>query len=282
MKKFITITNLAKDENLSMTEKISKYIQDRGGSVTNFYTEMTDKWISCDFSDIPADCECALVLGGDGTLIRTATRIEQLQIPLIGINLGTLGYLCELEEENVWSALDALMEDRYTIEHRMIIKGAKAGESNYTQALNDIVIHRIGDLSTIPLKVYVNGELLTTYLADGIIVATPTGSTAYNMSAGGPIVDPKSNMLLLTPINAHNLNSKSIVLEADDTIEIEVGQRRTQQDEMAGVSFDGDSLIKLGVGERVLISKSDSVTKICKINRMSFLEILRRKMNTTY
>lgn len=282
MKNFITITNLLKDENLNMTQKVSMHIINKGGCVKNYYIEETDKWINCDLSEVPKDCECVLVLGGDGTLIRTATRIEKLDVPMIGINLGTLGYLCELEEENVLPALDMLLDDHYMIDNRMMIKGGKIGDNEEKIALNDIVIHRIGDLSTIPLKVYVNGELLATYLADGIIVATPTGSTAYNMSAGGPIVDPKSNMLLLTPINAHNLNSKSIVLEAEDTIEIEVGQRRIQKDEMAGVSFDGDSLIKLKVGERIVIKKSDSVTKICKINKMSFLENLRRKMNTTY
>lgn len=246
----------------------------------NFFNDESIGGIDC--SKVPSNCECVLVLGGDGTLIRTATLLESLQIPLIGVNLGTLGYLCELEEETVLAGIDELFEDHYMIEHRMMIQGYKLGKRKKTIALNDIVIHRVFDLSIITMNVYVNGDLLTTYLADGIIVATPTGSTAYNMSAGGPIVDPTSKLLLLTPINAHNLNSKSIVLKADDVIEIEIGERRSQKDEMAGVSFDGDSFEKLQLGDRIVISKTNAFTKICKINKKSFLETLRKKMNTTY
>lgn len=280
MQNFITVTNVMKDVDMTVTKKISEYIRKKGGTVLNFFNDESIGGIDC--SKVPSNCECVLVLGGDGTLIRTATLLESLQIPLIGVNLGTLGYLCELEEETVLAGIDELFEDHYMIEHRMMIQGYKLGKRKKTIALNDIVIHRVFDLSIITMNVYVNGELLTTYLADGIIVATPTGSTAYNMSAGGPIVDPTSKLLLLTPINAHNLNSKSIVLKADDVIEIEIGERRSQKDEMAGVSFDGDSFEKLQLGDRIVISKANAFTKICKINKKSFLETLRKKMNTTY
>ena len=130
------------------------------------------------------------------------------------------------------------------------------------------------------IKVYVNGEFLNNYHADGIIVATPTGSTGYNMSAGGPIVDPKGDMLLLTPINAHNLNSKSIVLSGDDVVEIEECSRRIQKDEKACVSFDGDTNVELCVGDRFEIAKAANYTKVCKLHKRSFLEILRKKMET--
>jgi NAD+ kinase len=126
--------------------------------------------------------------------------------------------------------------------------------------------------------VYVNGNYLTTYHADGIILATPTGSTGYNMSAGGPIVDPKARMLLITPINAHDLNSQSIVLEAEDVVEIEMGSRRYQRDEHACVSFDGDTTVHLAYGERMRIAQASDVIRICKISNQSFLEILRKKM----
>lgn len=280
MKNYITVTNQLKDKDLAVTKKISDYIISKGGTVKNFYNDSAS--IIADLDEIPKNCECILVLGGDGTLIRTATKLETLQIPLIGVNLGTLGYLCELEEDNVLEAIDILFEDKYMIEERMMIQGFKPGSEEKTVALNDIVIHRVFELSIIPLSVYVNGEWLTNFLADGIIVATPTGSTAYNMSAGGPMVDPKSNILLLTPINAHNLNSKSIVLESDDVIEIEIGERRSQKDERAGVSFDGDSFEELQVGERIVITKSDRFIKFCRINKRSFLDTIRKKMNTTY
>jgi NAD+ kinase len=133
-------------------------------------------------------------------------------------------------------------------------------------------------LQILSLNVYVNGEFLNNYHADGIIVATPTGSTGYSMSAGGPIVDPKGDMILLTPNNAHNLTSKSIVLSGDDEIEIEILSRREQNDEMACVSYDGDTTAELAVGDRFVISKAANHTKICKLHQRSFLEILRKKM----
>ena len=230
-----------------------------------------------DLSEIPKDTECILVLGGDGTLIRAATRVEALQIPLIGVNLGTLGYLCELEESSVYAAIDSLMQDSYTMEERIMLTGGKLGEKSHL-ALNDVVIHWAGDLSMLQLQVHVNGEFLTTYHADGIIVATPTGSTGYNMSAGGPIVDPKARMLLLTPINAHDLNTHSIVLGAEDVVEIEMGSRRFQKYEKASVSFDGDTTVHLKVGERVRIAQASNRIRICKLSNQSFLEILRKKM----
>jgi NAD+ kinase len=126
--------------------------------------------------------------------------------------------------------------------------------------------------------VYVNGEVLYTYHADGIIAATPNGSTGYSMSAGGPIVDPKAQMILLTPINAHTLNSKSIVLGADDEIMIEVVPRSYESQERASVSFDGDLAAELKPGERFVISRAPNITRICKLNNLSFLESLRKKM----
>ena len=270
MKNFILITNEEKDTDLKLSKQMIEHIEEKGGRAKVF----TDFQIS----DIPADTECILVLGGDGTLIRVATKVESLEIPLIGVNLGTLGYLCELEDATVMGALDRLMQDDYMMEKRIMLTGHKENCTNSKVALNDIVIHRAGTLQILSLNVYVNGEFLNTYNADGIIVATPTGSTGYSMSAGGPIVDPKGQMLLLTPNNAHNLNAKSIVLSADDEIEIEIGSRRMQKDEKAWVSFDGDTVEELSVGERFIISKAINHTKICKLNKKSFLEILRKKM----
>ena len=221
------------------------------------------------------------MLGGDGTLIRAAAALVKSRLPLIGVNLGTLGYLCELEEKDVFAAVDKLMKDDYMVEERMMLGGygIKGGEILPADiALNDVVIHRTGALSVVNLIVYVNGEYLNTFRADGIIISTPTGSTGYNMSAGGPIVDPKARVLLLTPINAHDLNSKSIVFGAEDVVEIKMGSRRFQKDETACVSFDGDTPEHLHVGDRVRIAQAQSTIWICKISNQSFLEILRKKM----
>lgn len=281
MQRFLIITNAYKDRKLRLTNQLVSYIEERGGTAKYLLSNIRhSEEREFSLSEIPQDTECILVLGGDGTLIRAAAKVESLRLPLIGVNLGTLGYLCELEETTVLPAIDRLMQDDFVTEERMMLTGYSEAEEQARVALNDIVIHRIGNLSILSLHVYVNGEFLNTYHADGIIVATPTGSTGYNLSAGGPIVDPKAKMLLLTPINAHNLNAKSIVLSAEDEIEIRIGTKRAQNDEQAIVSFDGDEVKRLFVGGRFVISRAASTTRICKLSKKSFLQQLRKKMET--
>ena len=133
-------------------------------------------------------------------------------------------------------------------------------------------------MQLVELTVSVNGEYLSTYRADGIIVATPTGSTGYSMSAGGPIVDPKARMILITPINAHNLNAKSIVIGAEDEVTIELRSRQPQKAECVDVNIDGESAAELSVGDSITIRAAKQRTKIMKLSKISFLEILRKKM----
>ncbi|MDE7062532.1 MAG: NAD(+)/NADH kinase [Lachnospiraceae bacterium] len=281
MKHFFVMTNAWKDVGLAYTHRIVNYIRKAGGSCDYFITvdgngrEVTTEPV------IPENVEVVLVLGGDGTLIHVARSLVERHIPLIGVNLGQLGYLCELEEQSVENAMDALMADQYTVEERMMLGGYMVQgqfETGEKLALNDIVIHRVGPLQIVNLKVYVNGEYLYSFAADGIILATPTGSTGYNMSAGGPIVDPKARLILMTPINSHTLNSKSIVIGADDEVVIEIGMRREERDEQVEVSFDGDNSMRLEVGDRIVVHCAQASTAILRLNKMSFLEILRKKM----
>lgn len=281
MKKFAIITNAYKDKNLVLTHKIMDYIVEKGGSAVALSEgyEGVNEYEHMDFSNMPENTECIMVLGGDGTLIRSATKVMNYQIPLIGINIGTLGYLCELEANDVLEAIDHLMANEYFIEERIMIEGGK-NPREITYGLNDIVIHRAGDLSVLRINVYVNGEFLATYDADGVIVSTPTGSTGYNLSAGGPIVNPKAQMLVMTPINSHSLNARSIVFSSNDLIEIEMGTRRYLMDEEAYVSCDGDRVETLRVGERYAVSRSLNVIPFARLKRKSFLEILRKKMGS--
>lgn len=280
MKNFLLIVNASKDSDLEETKKICKYVEEKGGAC--HYASMMDGQVGIEGFSRQKDLqgvECVLVLGGDGTLIWAAREAAACRVPLIGINMGTLGYLCELEVgESAFCAIDQIMQDSYIIEERMMLSGKmQHGEKSY-YALNDIVFHRTGPLSLVILIVYVNGKYLNTFQGDGIILSTPTGSTGYNMSAGGPIVDPKAQLILLTPINAHMFSPKSIVLDAGDEITIEVASRRLQKDEMVEVSFDGDSGFRLPVGGRVQICRAEKCTKILKLSEISFLEILRKKM----
>ncbi len=258
------------------------YIEEKGGTASYFVSTGEEaEHAAPGEHDIPEETEGVLVLGGDGTLIRAATKLVKRNLPIIGVNLGTLGYLCELEEATVFDAIDQLMADRFMLEKRMMLSGYSIKEEREIAkniAFNDVVIHRTGALSVVNLIIYVNGEYLNTFHADGIIVSTPTGSTGYNMSAGGPIVDPKAQMILITPINDHNLNSQSIVLEASDEVVIEIGKRRSQKDETVEVSFDGNNALKLEVGDKIAVKKAKDTVKICKLSKQSFLVTLRKKM----
>lgn len=284
MKNFLLITNFHKDTGLKLTKEVENYIQTKGGNCACFTSNGEEAGDAAPKeTELPPETECVMVLGGDGTLIRAASKLVKSRLPLIGVNLGTLGYLCELEKSNLFPAIDRLLEDAYIVEERMLLGGygIKAGKRVAEGiAFNDIVLHRTGALSVVNMVVYVNGEYLNTFHADGMIISTPTGSTGYNMSAGGPIVDPKANVILITPINAHNLNSKSIVIGPEDEIAVEIGKRRSQKDETVEVGFDGDNVVKLGVGDRFLIHKAEDTARICKLNKRSFLEILRKKMET--
>ena len=280
MESFYIITNQLKDRDYSVTIEIKDYIERKGKYVILAQKDEEGFIVP---GTIPENVDCGLVLGGDGTLIRAARDTVALKLPLVGVNHGNLGYLCELEEDNVYDAIDRMFVNDYVLEHRMMLSGyvVKGGtKSGETVALNDIVIHRSGALQIVNLVVYVNGEYLSEFMADGIIAATATGSTAYNMSAGGPIVDPQANLILITPINSHTLNSKSIVLSADDEIEIEIGQRRSEKDEKVEVIFDGDDAVHLEVGDRIVIHRAKTNTQILKLSRISFLETLRKKMHT--
>lgn len=276
MKHFYIIANPQKDKELVLTKQIKKFIEEHGGSCDYQLNQ------ACDVTELPNKTECVLVVGGDGTLLRAARDMAEYNIPLIGINTGHIGYLCELDAGNVMSGLEILMKGTgYSVEERMLLTGYlmnKSGHSGQQVALNDIVIHRSGVLQVADFIISVNGEYLNTYSADGIIIATPTGSTAYNMSAGGPIVDPRAELILITPISPHTLNAKSIVLGADAEITIEVAPRRVERDEKAEVSFDGDHVGILSVGEKIVVKKAGTRTGILKLSKLSFLERLGKKL----
>ena len=145
-------------------------------------------------------------------------------------------------------------------------------------ALNDIVVSRAGFSRVIGLRVYVNGRVMDNYEADGLIVSTPTGSTGYNLSAGGPIVSPRTNVMIITPISPHSLTSKSIVLGNSDEIVVEVLKMRKAQEEEAIVNFDGQPGTQLSAGDRIVIHKAEQTTKMLKLFDVSFYEVLREKM----
>lgn len=280
MNKFLVVVNPDKDENLKVTQKIKEYLEARGAvcRIKKDYDLNKNNNLTEDFV---GDAECILVLGGDGTLLHVAGETENMDIPLFGINLGTVGFLTECEVSNIEDMLSRLLADDFAIEERMMIKGVvnKASGSRYMKrALNDIVITRAGFSRIIGLEVYVDGQVLDTYEADGVVVCTPTGSTGYNLSAGGPIVSPDASLIVITPVSPHSLTAKSIVLSGNEEISIVIAKKRKTQETEAIVSFDGGSGVELSVGDRVNIYKSGKITKLIKTSNINFYEILRDKL----
>ena len=281
MKHFYLITNEVKDPEGFYTRKITAYLAAHGGKVV--CTEHAASYPKLCKPDLakPEVPDCILVLGGDGTLLRAARNLLNQDIPLLGINLGTLGYLAEVEIAAIEEALDKLLADRFTREERMMLEGQvrrqDMAEQNY--ALNDIVISRCGSLQVLTFQIYVNGQFLNSYSADGMIVATPTGSTGYNMSAGGPIVEPGASLLLLTPICPHTLNTRSIVLAPDDEIRIEIPKGKDGQRQTVEASYDGSHKVRLQTDDSIVIRRADKTTGILKLNTESFLTVLHKKMS---
>ena len=192
-----------------------------------------------------------------------------------------LGYLAEIDQYSIYPALDRLMSDRFTIEKRMMLFGTLIHEGqaeNSDIALNDIVISREGSLRVVRFNNYVNDTYLNTYKADGIIISTPTGSTGYSLSAGGPIISPAASMILMTPLAPHTLNTRSIVFAPEDVIEVELGEGKEGGIEKGMAYFDGAAAMPMVTGDRIRIEKSTKATRIIKINNISFLETLRKKM----
>ncbi len=271
MQRIGILINRMKEGAATMAEEIRRYLAEKGalGLITDGEGE------------IPDGISCLLVVGGDGTLLRAAKRVVDRQIPLLGVNLGTLGYLAEVEAGNVRPAIDQLLSGRYSIEKRMMLEGEIERDGRRVAgdvALNDVSIVRCGPLRVLHFRSFVNGAHLTDYRADGIILSTPTGSTGYSLSVGGPIVTPEADLLLLTPIASHTLASRSIILRGSDEVTVEIGQGYVVLPAEAEVSFDGNTLLPLMAGDLVNIRRTRQKTNIIKLSDDSFLEVLRRKM----
>ncbi len=284
MERFLIITNKEKDSDFLISKRIIAYIEKAGKTVTlSTLSACNEEAIS---RNLASTIDCAIILGGDGTLIQAANELMAYDIPILGVNLGTLGFLAEVEIHHVESALERLFRDDFKIEKRMMVEGKilynnpmpdRLGHVT-CNALNDIVITRKGFSRIINLGIYVNDELVDNFRGDGVIISTPTGSTAYNLSAGGPLIIPSAFVTVITPICPHSLSPRSIVVSAEDTIKIVVGKSKKTQEAEAIATFDGKTVIDLGTDDTILINKARYNTKLIKLNRAGIYEILRSKL----
>lgn len=285
MNRFFIITNMKKDPDRRFTNMLKGFLELNGRKCIEILPEeyKGKKRLSIDMNP---KTDCLLVIGGDGSVLRAAHLVLGTGVPILGINLGTLGYLAEVEKNNWQEIIGLLLKGNYEIEPRMMLEGrmverngVTVNEDRILHGLNEAVV-RSSALRVINFNVYVDGHLLNNLDADGIIISTATGSTAYNMSAGGPLVEPKAQLLLLTPICAHTLNTRSVVLSAEDSIVIEMAKNTRNEKILAEAAFDGGSSFSLGYGDRIEIKRSDEVTNLVKLSTRSFLSTLHKKMSS--
>ena len=279
MKHFYLIVNKEKENAEKGAEMIAEYLSRQGCEcLWDQEPPDTSEYRYTDGRKVPQETECVIVLGGDGTLIQASRDLAGRNLPLFGVNMGHLGYLTQICcERDILTAMDDLLADRYRLEHRMMLQGRVISDGRTVAediALNDIILGRMG-LHTLKYDLYVNGEFFNEYTADGMIMATPTGLTAYNLSAGGPIAAPESDLIIMTPICPHTLNSRSIVLSSENRIMLKVtgGEDREQF-----LSFDGDTVVKLRRGDRIEVERSEITTTLVQLSQVSFLENIRKKM----
>lgn len=266
MKRFHITVNNTKDPEGIYTQRIRELLLKHGASGVSVG------------GDIPEDAECLIVLGGDGTMLRASGEVLGMNIPMLGVNLGNLGYLTESRFDTIEPDIIRLIEDDFVVEERMMLWGvvSSGGREEEDHCLNDISITGYGALSLIRYDISVNGEFLSSYSADGLVISTPTGSTGYNLSAGGPIVEPGASTIVLTPICPHTLNTRSIVLRPEDVITVSIPD--TCRSNVA-IQFDGRSPFMTGIGDHVTVRRSEKVTRLIKLGKDNFLTTLHAKLS---
>lgn len=245
------------------------------------YIERIEKYLDCHNADVliePVDFDNAdfvISLGGDGTFLRAASRVGDRQIPIIGVNMGRLGFLADVLPSEIEETLDKMLAGNYMIENHTVIKMETDGEPIMGSpfALNDIAVLKLDSASMISIRSHINGDFLVNYQADGLVISTPTGSTAYNLSNGGPIIVPQSGSLCITPVAPHSLNIRPIVINDTSVIELEVESRSHN----FLVAIDGRSE-KLDECTKLRIIKAPYCVKIVKLKNKRYFSTLHEKM----
>ncbi len=270
MKKYYIVVNEEKDPRHEKVNKIKTCLEKNDNCV-----------IICNYKDslnFDEDANMAIVLGGDGTVINVAKKTAGSNVPILGINMGTLGFLSEIDNRDEDFYLDKILNGDYQVEDRVILEAGTNFDSEPRYAVNEIVVGKkdIGRLIT--TKVYVDGKLLDTYAGDGVIVATPTGSTAYNLSAGGPILSPDMSALVITPVCPHSLAQRSLVVSADATIKINIVRTKEGYTDEASVRCDGEVSWNARTDDEIVIKTSKNRFRMVNLAGVCFYEKMRGKL----
>jgi len=227
--------------------------------------------------NVAGEVDLILVLGGDGTMIATARMIGDREVPVLGVNYGGLGYLAEFRIEELYSALESILAGNYRLDRRVMLAVELRRDdapAKTSRVLNDVVINKSALARIIEIEAYLNHQFVNSFRADGLIVSTPTGSTAYNLSAGGPVIFPSMNAVVITPICPFTLSNRPIVVPDDAEIELLL---KTDHEEVA-LTLDGQVGFPLKVGDRVAIQKSQTTFNLIQPSNRNYFDVLRDKL----
>jgi len=244
--------------------------------------ERVEHETGCSVTEVPSDklaqsVDLILVLGGDGTMIATARMIGDQEVPVLGVNFGGLGYLAEFRIEELYSALESILSEQYRLDKRVMLHvDLQRGDDAVTRnrVLNDVVINKSALARIIEIETYLNDQFVNSFRADGLIISTPTGSTAYNLSAGGPVIFPSMNAIVITPICPFTLSNRPLVVPDDAVIELRL---KTDKEEVA-LTLDGQVGFPLRVDDRVLIRKSRTTFNLIQPSNRNYFDVLRDKL----
>ncbi len=271
LKKINIICNTAGKNSEKIADMLMKLLEQNGHNYTK------QNIIPNEYIDFDKNATFAITIGGDGTLLSTARFYANYNVPVLGLNFGHLGFLAQIDQKSLKQGLNEIINGNFIIQKRLMLEAQTTISRQKYHALNDIVI-KGGTISrTSRLYLSINGQEVCDYLADGLIISTPTGSTAYNLSANGPIISPTIDAITITPICPHTLSIRPLVIQADEKIEI----KTDKNSDLIFITSDGHDNCKLEKQEKVLIQKSDKFASLVllKAPENNFYSILRKKLN---
>ncbi len=267
----VIVRNKTKDIDARVTSRVCEALKDKYDVVCTDEKGGDVLYSMCESADV------AVVLGGDGTILNLASVCAKTDTPILGINLGNMGFLSDVELSEMDDMLSKFKAGSYITDERFMIEATisgKNGGSESFMALNDVVLSRASYKRMVAFDILIDGRFAASYNGDGVVVATPTGSTAYSMSAGGPVADPKLDIFLITPICAHTFSAKPLVVPGGSEIQIRFCDTF---DDMSMLTVDGQNGCRVGNGEVITVRAAEKRAKLIKVSGRDFYEILHRK-----
>lgn len=265
--------NMRIRESYTVAKQITQFLQEKKATVVSRDDEAAELGVPPLSSIQTSSIDCLISLGGDGTILRLVHHFPHLEAPILGINLGHLGFMADIPLADLYPSLEELIAGEYQIQERVMMEGHTYG-GQHCFAVNEMVIHRAHNPSLIDLSIHVDGNYLNTFSADGIIIATPSGSTAYSLAAGGPILTPELNAFVITPISPHTISNRPIVVMPKQNIEIQYLSSYNPVE----ITYDGFSRYTMSSNEIFTITKSKRTFKMVNLKRIDYFTTLRTKL----